>query len=734
MVPAAMPVPGESNMYRRSSLHLAIVAAMTLPAAANAGFFEDIEVNGFLKNETAIFLNDGQVTGEARNMLDNSGHDAGDLLKFENSARFFVNGLLGENGSWHLDLNIVCDSEGVNSDYKCHESYTQNDWLRELYVDYAAGDWNIRFGKQQVVWGTADGIKLLDIINPTDYREMAQNAMEDSRIPIWMLNVERNIGETGNVQFIVSENRKNAIPGLNRDGDEGHPFIMKGVDSITGDVNGFLHVTPALASVAGSFNGAAMAGMFTGNINMAGLLPFAGLTVDGFASMPVVYGFPCPPTGCDGTQTPVPFGPGYIVLNNIAQNGLYPGDPNANNNETNLMDVNGPQVTQVKWDPSNPKSAFEYMPNATFATFNTFTNVNFTPQGPMFTGAETKYVVNEPDAERLNAGLRYRASLDNGLNFGINYFYHYSANPEINLSWRDAVTGEKLDVLRARGMVVGTDPAGNPVIMPNPGDTLAANEVGNNAMTDLDAMPTILLMNGAGQFYGAFDPTTGMPNANQNGVYMEMEETRSRVNSIGGSLDYGTQWGDLPVVLRAEVLYDKGEKQPVVDKRLLGIGDLTNALTMEDMDKFSYVIGVDITVLTNMLISGQFIQQNNLDFVDDKRTCTTQAGITYDCSRYTGDFSTLHLTNGLNKGWENKEFYSLFLSKPFGESQLGRWNNIIMYEDGGGFWNRFDVEYSFTDEFIGSAELNFYWGDEDTTFGQFKNSSNAQIGLKYIWE
>ncbi|WP_456373738.1 DUF1302 family protein, partial [Thiolapillus sp.] len=470
-------------MYKRSSLHLAILAAISLPATANAGFFEDIEVNGFLKNETAIFLNDGQVTGEARNMLDNRGHDAGDLLKFENSARFFINGLLGENGSWHLDLNIVCDSEGVNSDYKCHESYTQNDWLRELYFDYSLSDWNIRFGKQQVVWGTADGIKLLDIINPTDFREMAQNSMEDSRIPIWMLNVERNVGETGNIQFIVSENRKNAIPGLNRDGDSGHPFIMKGVDSITGDVNGFLNVTPALASVAGSFNGAAMGGMFTGNINLAGLLPFAGLTVDGFASTPVVYGFPCPPTGCDGTQTPVPFGPGYIVLNNIAQNGLYPGDPNANNNETNLMDVNGPQVTQVTWDPSNPKSAFEYMPNATFATFNTFTNVNFTPQGPVFTGAETKYVVDEPDPERVNAGLRYRGSLDNGLNFGINYFYHYSANPEINLSWRDAVTGEKLEVLRARGMVVGTDPNGNPVVMPNPGDTLAANEVGNNAMT-----------------------------------------------------------------------------------------------------------------------------------------------------------------------------------------------------------------------------------------------------------
>lgn len=706
-------------MYKPSSLYLAIAAALALPAAANANFMEDIEVSGYLKNETAFYLKDDQMTGQARNMLDDGWrHDAGEVMKFENSARFFVNGMLGESSSWHADLNVICDSQGVNTDYTCHRNYTQNDWLRELYVDTEAAGWAFRVGKQQVVWGTADGIKLLDIINPTDYREMAQNAMEDSRIPIWMINAEKNIGESGNIQFILSENRKNQFPGLNRDGDSGHPFILKGVDSITGGVNGFLNITPALAGVAASFNGAAFGGMF-GFPSPAGLLPFAGMTVDGFAS---------------GTFFDMP---GYIVLNNIAQNGLAPGDPNGNNNVTNLMDIYGELPNQVKWNPSNAKSAFEYMPNATFATFNTFTSLG--PNG--FSGASSSYKTDEPDSYEPNAGLRYRNSLDNGLNWGVNYFYHYSANPEIDMSWRDALTGEKLDVLRAKGMFMGIGPDGNPVYVPNPGDTLAANQVGNNAMFDpnnpnafLDAMPTVLLMNKAGQFYGAFDPTTGMPNMNQNGVNMRMTETRNRVHSLGGSFDYGFEAGSLPLVLRAELLYDRDEKQPVVDKRLLGIGDLTNALTMEDMDQFSYVIGLDATVLTNMLVSGQFIQKNNLDFVDDSRTCTSQVGNPYDCSRYTGDFATLHLDNGMNKGWENKEFYSLFLSKPFGPSQLGRWNNITMYEDGGGWWNRLDAEYSFTDEIVGAAELNLYWGDDDTQFGQFEASSNVQIGVKYIWE
>ncbi len=84
----------------------------------------------------------------------------------------------------------MVDTEGTSPDYKYHRSYTQNDYLRELYVDTGAGDWDLRIGKQQVVWGTADGIKLLDIINPTDFRELNQNAMEDARIPVWMINAE----------------------------------------------------------------------------------------------------------------------------------------------------------------------------------------------------------------------------------------------------------------------------------------------------------------------------------------------------------------------------------------------------------------------------------------------------------------------------------------------------------------------------------------------------------------
>ena len=76
---------------------------------------------------------------------------------------------------------------------------------------------------------------------------------------------------------------------------------------------------------------------------------------------------------------------------------------------------------------------------------------------------------------------------------------------------------------------------------------------------------------------------------------------------------------------------------------------------------------------------------------------------------------------------------TFFLSKPFGSDVQHRWNNITIAENGGGYWNRFDVEYSFNDEMLGTLEWNKYWGDEDTTFGQFEDSSNLQLGFKFIF-
>lgn len=75
--------------------------------------------------------------------------------------------------------------------------------LRELYWQLSTDNIYWRIGKQQVVWGEADGLKLLDKINPQSFREFTLDDFDDSRIPLWMINAEINVGEDSTLQALL---------------------------------------------------------------------------------------------------------------------------------------------------------------------------------------------------------------------------------------------------------------------------------------------------------------------------------------------------------------------------------------------------------------------------------------------------------------------------------------------------------------------------------------------------
>lgn len=683
---------------------------MALPGVALGDYelTENISFSGFVRNRTAFNLDSDLYTGEENTTYDTSSdHAAGNVLRFENAARLFFNGNLGESTSWHADLNLIYDTQGVNQYWRGYEPYTQYDYLRELYLDTEIGGITLRLGKQQLVWGTADGIKLLDIINPTDYRWLNQDPMEESRIDVWMAVAETNLGSNGNIQAVVSQPRKNVIEGLGKGNrsvrsveyfaptellgpssadnsllsgtDQGEAFIMKGVDTITGEVNGFLNIGAAMGAVTQTFYGEAP---FTFTDPLGGLNPYTPetSTVGSFTSQADA------PFPCEGS--------GAACLKVFTE---Y-----TNQDITNLIDAD--PVTGAGWDTTHPNSTWEYMPNATFATFNAFT------------GMTTRYKTDYPDDTEANFGVRYRGNLDNGFNFSFNYFYGYDANPAVQVHWADPNTGEKLQVVDA------TYPG-------NSGETLH----------------TLQLRNSAGKYYGASSvdySNTGnlaglvdVTDANYAGApQLVFEETLNRIHNIGASFDYAWDLdiGDAPVVFRGEFLYQTDVLSPVIDRYALSYGNLTEALKMESGDYFKYVLGADFTFFTNLTVSGQFIQFINLDYINDVEYTDPSTGQNF--RRYTGDQPTMHLDNGLKRGYEYKSFGSLFLSKPFGPSQEHRINNITIYEEGGGWWNRLDVEYTLRDELLATFAWNQYWGSENTLFGQFADSSNIQVGIKYLFE
>ncbi len=75
--------------------------------------------------------------------------------------------------------------------------------LRELYLDAYLGRTYLRVGKQQIVWGEADGLKVLDLINPQSFREFILDEFEDSRIPLWSVKWEVPLGGPWNAQFVL---------------------------------------------------------------------------------------------------------------------------------------------------------------------------------------------------------------------------------------------------------------------------------------------------------------------------------------------------------------------------------------------------------------------------------------------------------------------------------------------------------------------------------------------------
>ena len=66
--------------------------------------------------------------------------------------------------------------------------------LREFYFDVKIADSYWRFGKQQIVLGETEGIKVLDMVNPMSFREFILDDFDDSRIPLWSVKGEISLG------------------------------------------------------------------------------------------------------------------------------------------------------------------------------------------------------------------------------------------------------------------------------------------------------------------------------------------------------------------------------------------------------------------------------------------------------------------------------------------------------------------------------------------------------------
>jgi len=56
--------------------------------------------------------------------------------------------------------------------------------FREAFMEYTANNWGFKAGRQIIIWGKADGLKITDIISPMDLTEFLAQDYDDIRMPV----------------------------------------------------------------------------------------------------------------------------------------------------------------------------------------------------------------------------------------------------------------------------------------------------------------------------------------------------------------------------------------------------------------------------------------------------------------------------------------------------------------------------------------------------------------------
>ena len=169
-----------------------VAASAIIAGAANPTFadvFENFEFSGILETQTALAFNGNTLQKSDLVLTPELSFDVGTKSRFtligrlrgDYRDRLEPGEPLGANRSALTDRLFLGDHVELE--------------IREAYLDTEIGNSFLRLGKQQIVWGQADGLKVLDILNPQSFREFVLPEFEDSRIPLWSANAEIPIGD-----------------------------------------------------------------------------------------------------------------------------------------------------------------------------------------------------------------------------------------------------------------------------------------------------------------------------------------------------------------------------------------------------------------------------------------------------------------------------------------------------------------------------------------------------------
>lgn len=106
-------------------------------------------------------------------------------------------------GQFNQSLNIG----GLYAEIDLIDRYTNDREFevlpRQLYADWFTSNYDVRIGKQNIIWGQSTGAFVNDILTPVDLREFLTQSPADLRVGLTALNIQRYFG-SNYLQFVLS--------------------------------------------------------------------------------------------------------------------------------------------------------------------------------------------------------------------------------------------------------------------------------------------------------------------------------------------------------------------------------------------------------------------------------------------------------------------------------------------------------------------------------------------------
>ena len=171
------------------------------------------EVGGLLSASASYNLRDHRST---------TGTDYGGLSKLRLRGLLTIDGRLGADWRSHVDISAWQDLA-----YTYREAdYTQDvidAYEKELEIldgwvgGPVSSSTDVKIGRQVAVWGFADNLRVLDILNPLDNLEPGLADIEDLRRPVGMLRVDQYAGPWRLSAYVTPEHRFSRNPPFGSD-------------------------------------------------------------------------------------------------------------------------------------------------------------------------------------------------------------------------------------------------------------------------------------------------------------------------------------------------------------------------------------------------------------------------------------------------------------------------------------------------------------------------------------